>query len=138
MHTNAYYSVCVAEEHRKYLRFIWRNKVYQYTCLAQGLASAPRIFTKLLKPVFATLNRLGRHVIIGYIDDSLLLDSSVQECSDHVSETLALVESLGFVVNYEKSVLVASTKIIFLGNVIDSKLMIVFLTDERKLSILDA
>lgn len=127
----------MAEEHRKYLRFIWRNKVYQYTCHAQGLASAPRIFTKLLKPVFATLRRLG-HVIIGYIDDSLLFGSYVQECSDHVSETLALVESLGFVVNYEKYVLVPSTKIIFLGNVIVSKLMLVFLTDERKLSILDA
>lgn len=62
----------------------------------------------------------------------------MQECSDHVSETLALVESLGFVVNYEKSVLAPSTKITFLGNVIDSKLMIDFLTDERKLSILEA
>lgn len=62
----------------------------------------------------------------------------MQECSDHVSKTLARVESLGFVVNYEKSVLVPSTKIIFLGNVIDSKLMIVFFTDERKLSILEA
>ena len=51
---------------------------------------------------------------------------------------MALVESLGFVVNYEKSVLAPSTKITFLGNVIDSKLMIVFLTDERKLSILEA
>lgn len=51
---------------------------------------------------------------------------------------MALVESLGFVVNYEKSVLAPSTKITFLGNVIDSELMIVFLTDERKLSILEA
>lgn len=84
--------------------------------------------------MFATLRKLG-HVIIKYIDDSLLLESSVQ---DHVSETLALVESLGFVVNYEKSVLAPSTKITLLGNVIDSELMIVFLTDERKLSILEA
>ncbi|XP_062596107.1 uncharacterized protein LOC134257519 [Saccostrea cucullata] len=101
------------------------------------LASAPRLFTKLLKPVFATLRRLG-HVIIGYIDDSLLIGNCIKECLDHVSETLALVESLGFVVNYEKSVLTPSTKIIFLGNVIDSELMIVYLTEERKESILEA
>lgn len=60
------------------------------------------------------------------------IGSSVHECSDQVFESLALVEGIGFVVNYEKSVLVPSNKIIFLGNVIDSKLMIGFLTDERK------
>lgn len=60
------------------------------------------------------------------------IGSSVDECSDQVFESLALVEGIGFVVNYEKSVLVPSNKIIFLGNVIDSKLMIGFLTDERK------
>lgn len=56
----------------------------------------------------------------------------MHECSDQVFESLALVEGIGFVVNYEKSVLAPSNKIIFLGNVIDSKLMIGFLTDERK------
>lgn len=61
--SNAYYSVCVAEEHRKYLRFIWRNKVYQYTCLAHGLASAARILTKLLKPVLQHLEDLDKSLL---------------------------------------------------------------------------
>ena len=50
---DAYYSVSVAQEHRKYLRFIWRSNFYQYTCFPNGLSSAPRLFTKLMKPCYA-------------------------------------------------------------------------------------
>lgn len=54
---DAYYTVPVALEHQKYLKFTWRDKLYQYTCLTNGLASAPRIFTKLLKTVFKVLRQ---------------------------------------------------------------------------------
>ena len=47
---HAYYSVPVNEHDRRWLRFIWADKHYQFTCLPQGLTSAPRTFTKLLKP----------------------------------------------------------------------------------------
>jgi len=52
---DAYYSVPVNVNDRKYLRFIWKNQLFQYTCLPNGLSSAPRIFTKILKPVHASL-----------------------------------------------------------------------------------
>lgn len=48
---HAYYSVPVATEHQKFLRFQWKGKIYQYTCLPNGISSAPRLFTKLMKPV---------------------------------------------------------------------------------------
>ena len=47
---DAYYSVSVDTNHRKHLRFIWRNQLFQFTCPPNGLSSAPRIFTKLMKP----------------------------------------------------------------------------------------
>lgn len=47
---DAYYSVAISMDYRKYLSFRWRNKLYRFTCLPNGLASCPRIFTKLLKP----------------------------------------------------------------------------------------
>ena len=47
---DAYYSVSIDTNHRKYLRFIWKNQLFQFTCLPNGLSSAPRIFTKLMKP----------------------------------------------------------------------------------------
>ena len=47
---DAYYTVAIAEEHQKYLKFLFDidRKLYQYTCLPNGLSSAPCIFTKLL------------------------------------------------------------------------------------------
>jgi len=39
---HAYYLVNVDESHRKYLRFIWRKQLYEYTCLASGICSTPR------------------------------------------------------------------------------------------------
>ena len=54
---HAYYSIKVAEEQRKYLCFKWRGNLYHFTCLANGISEGPRLFTKLMKPVFATLRQ---------------------------------------------------------------------------------
>ena len=56
---DAYYSVPIDKEYQKFLRFSWRGKLVQFTCLPNGLSCASRLFTKILKPVDA-----------GYIDDS--------------------------------------------------------------------
>ena len=55
---DAYYSVAMALEHKKCLKFVWRNQLYAFTCHPMGLTSSPRIFTKILKPVFATLRAI--------------------------------------------------------------------------------
>ena len=34
---DAYYSVSVNKNHRKYLRFIWKHQLFQFTCLPNGL-----------------------------------------------------------------------------------------------------
>ena len=63
---DAYYTVPIHPSHQKYLKFCFDRAFYKYTCLPDGLASAPRIFTKLLKPVYATLRSMG-HLNSGYI-----------------------------------------------------------------------
>ena len=52
---DAYYSIPIAPEHQRFLKFIWKGVLYQFRCLPMGLTSSPRIFTKALKPVFAYL-----------------------------------------------------------------------------------
>ena len=37
---DAYYSVSIAGEHHKYLRFYWKGFLYQLTCMPNGLSSA--------------------------------------------------------------------------------------------------
>ena len=127
---HAYYSVPIAEEQQKLLRFQWKNEVFQYVCLPNGISSAPRLFTKLLKPVYSTLRQMG-HVNSAYIDDSYLSGESYDECDENVSETSELLEHVGFMINQEKSVLIPTTKLLFLGNWIDSINMIVTLPFEK-------
>ena len=91
---DAYYTVPIATEHQKYLKFMWRIKLYQYTCQPTGLASAPRIFTKLLKPVFNVLRQEG-YLSSSYIDDCYLQGASYGECYDNVQETVMLLRELG-------------------------------------------
>lgn len=114
---------------RKFLRFYWNGVKYQYTCLALGLASAPRIFTKLLKPVFSTLRKRG-HANVAYIDDSLLVRQQVS-----VLETTQLLDKMGLTINVEKSVFEPTKIIQFLGFVINSQLMTISLSDDRVMSI---
>ena len=51
---DAYYSVSIQKHHRKFLKFTWMDQLWQYKALPNGLTTAPRLFTKLLKPVLAT------------------------------------------------------------------------------------
>ena len=62
--TDAYYSCMVDKSDRTFLRFMWEGEKYQYTCLPNGLATTPRIFTKNMKPVFSTLRKQGHANLI--------------------------------------------------------------------------
>ena len=95
---NTYYSVYVKPEDRQWLRFFWKNLPFQFTCLPQGLTSAPRIFTKLLKPVLSHLGKLGI-IVICYIDDCIIIAASKDELINNVSFVLQLFDSVGLTIN---------------------------------------
>ena len=86
---DAYYSVPVLPEYQKYLRFQWKGQLFQYTCLPNGLSSAPRIFTKITKPIFSVLRRKG-HLNSSYTDDSLVIGDTLTECRENVMDTVEL------------------------------------------------
>lgn len=69
---DAYLAVTVDKHHRKYLRFEFRHKYYEFKRLPFGLSSAPYVFTKLMKPFLCYLRNKKIRVII-YIDDILIL-----------------------------------------------------------------
>lgn len=93
--SDAYYNVNITVSDRKFLRFIWKGTLYQYTCLPNGLSSAPRLFTKLLKPVYASLRSKG-YVSVAYIDDSYLQGETYEQCLQNIQETKEPFEQLGF------------------------------------------
>ena len=128
---DAYYSVPLQRQSRQFFRFLWRGQTYQFTCMPQGLASAPRIFTKLLKPALAHLRSLGFNIIC-YIDDCILFSPDKKELQKGVRAALSLFDSLGLTVNLKKSVLEPTTVIEYLGVIINSENMTVSLTDKKK------
>ena len=121
---DAYYSIPVHPDHRKYLMFEWEGQYYQFTCLLNGLSSAPRVFTKILKPVYSHLRSIG-HICMGQIDDSLLVAYSLGSCHKNIYDTVNLFTLLRFTIHPVKSVLEPTQTIQFIGFVIDSVAMTV-------------
>ena len=111
---DAYYSVPIDKDQRKFLAFNWKDKTYQYTCLPNGLSCAPRFFTKLTKVMFAGLRNKG-FISTSYIDDCLVFDDSFKACEANVEETAEMSVNAGLVVHPEKSVVIPMHKIVFLG-----------------------
>jgi len=127
---DAYYSVPINPQHRKFLRFECKRSLYEFTDLPDGLASAPRVFTNLRKPVYATLRSQG-YLVVGYIDDILLLAKAPHELSQVVAETVALLRSLGFTIHKSKCVTTPTQVAKFLGCLLNSKDMIISMIPEK-------
>ena len=133
---DAYYSIPMDESDQKYLKFIWRGQLYQYTCLPMGLACAPRKFVKLLKPVFAFLHARG-HISSGYLDDTYIQGDSYQSCMANVTETIELLTKLGFYVHIEKSVTTPCRIMEHLGFILNSENMTVSVTEGKYNKLID-
>ena len=108
-----------AKEDRKYLKFEWKGSYFQYTCLPNGLACAPRLFTKILKPVYSHIRSFG-HICMGHIDDSFLVGYDYTACNNNVKVTVDTFLKLGFVIHPEKSVFIPTQEIEFLGFLLNS------------------
>lgn len=86
---DAYYVVPIKNSDRKFLRFSFQGKLFEFTCLPFGLSTAPYTFTKLLKPVISYLRNLGYTSVI-YLDDVLLIENSEVKCKESVQITVEL------------------------------------------------
>ena len=133
---DAYLTVGVHPESQKFLRFVWLGQTYQFLALPFGLNTAPRIFTKLLKPVVAYLRTRNIRLLI-YLDDILIIGSSVQILREHTALVIELLQNLGFIINYERSLLTPTPVLEFLGFLINSKTMKFYLPQTKVAKVLD-
>ncbi len=116
---DAYFHIQVVQRHRKFLRFAFGGKAYQYKVLPFGLALAPRTFTKCMDAALAPLRFQGIHVL-NYLDDWLFLAHSRELVSRHRDIVLRHIHSLSLRMNAKKSVLFPSQRTVFLGVYLDS------------------
>ena len=99
-----------------------------FTCMPFGLSSAPRIFTKVMEPVIASARSEVIRLII-YLDDILIMALSTEESARHTNFVVFLLESLGFIINREKSCLQPQSHLTYLGFEIDTKCMTISVPD---------
>ncbi|KAJ8963910.1 hypothetical protein NQ317_008294 [Molorchus minor] len=110
---DAYFLITINPRCRKYLRFRFENNMYEFNCVPFGLSSAPFLYTKIMKPVVSSLREKG-FLSVSYLDDLLLIGDSYDKCRDNIKNTVNLLESLGFVINWKKSRLIPRTSCKFL------------------------
>lgn len=132
---DSYFLVPVHKDYRKYLRFSFRAKIFEFCALPFGLATAPYIFTKILRPVAAHLRERGFRSVI-YLDDFLLYGESYNNCVENIKATLELLDKLGFVWNSRKCKLIPAQERKFLGFLLNSSTMSIILPEDKRLATL--
>ena len=119
---------------RKYLRFCHRSQVFQFTSLPFGLATAPQVFTIIVKEVKLMALTRGLHQ---YLDDWLIRSQSQEEAQVNTQALVDLTQSLGWIINQEKSELQPTQVFSFLGYEYHLDLVLVKSTQERWLKLKD-
>ena len=128
--SDAYMTLPIEEESRNYLCFQFQDQMLQFCVLPFGLNDAPRAFTKTLKPPVGTLRSLGFKILV-YLNDIILAASTRELCIYQGQILIKTLENLGFVINLQKSNLVPSQVVLFLGFIVDSKKMSFSLPDSK-------
>ena len=122
---DAYLHVPIVKHHHRFLCF-WHNVLYQWKVLPFGLATAPRVFTSLMKPILFLCCCKGMHIVI-YLDDILVLVCSKWAGKRAHLFLCSLLVCLGLHINFSKSDLHLSESCTFLGLCWDTVPMLVSL-----------
>ena len=130
---NAFCLIPVRPQDWNLLGIKWHDQFYIDTCLPFGLRSAPLLFTQLADAIHWSLqhNHGVRHVL-HYLDDFFTAGSpGSTECSNNLQAMLSLCTTVNALVKSSKND-GASTRLTFLGIVIDTEGMTAGISPERK------
>ena len=88
--------------------------MFQFTYPPFGLATAPKVFTMIVKEVklMALMRELRLHQ---YLDDWLIKSHSQEEVQVNTQAMVDLTQSLGWIINQEKSKLKPTQVFSFMG-----------------------
>lgn len=119
---DAYFHVPIASAHRRFLRFAFQGRHYQFRVLPFGLSLSPRVFTRFVAAALAPLQAQGLK-ILPYLDDWLICAPSQQQAVRDTETVLSHLRLLGLRVNLPKSKLVPTQSTVFLGVALDTVVM---------------
>ncbi|XP_068238598.1 uncharacterized protein [Palaemon carinicauda] len=104
---NTYLQIPIHLSSRKYLRFIYKYKIYQFKVLCFYHVTAPQVFTKVFALVSAWAYRNGIR-LLRYLDNWLVLADLEVTLLHHRDMLLEFCLDLGILINLEKSSLLLS------------------------------
>uniref|UniRef100_A0A914YL49 Reverse transcriptase domain-containing protein n=1 Tax=Panagrolaimus superbus TaxID=310955 RepID=A0A914YL49_9BILA len=128
---DAYFGIPIAVEHRPYLAFRAFGKTYRFKALPFGLAPAPSVYTRVIKPVAAFFRARGILLIV-YLDDWFFLAKTKQKLLVDLGFVRATFMALGLMINESKSQLIPTRQIEFLGLQVDSSSMTLSVPAEKQ------
>ncbi|GJP82308.1 hypothetical protein CLOP_g12561 [Closterium sp. NIES-67] len=103
----------------KFSGFQFEGDYYSFISLPFGLATAPFVFTQLIKQLAKRWRASGVRVV-PYVDDLLFLCNSHSDARSTCAAVVKDLKAAGFVINGKKSHLHPSRQIAFLGQEIDA------------------
>lgn len=89
------------------------------------------LFIKLMKPIMHHLRSNGYLSVI-YLDDFLILGHSYEKCRTNMKNSISLLESLGILINYNKSSLIPQNICVYLGFEDNSINMTISIPDNKR------
>lgn len=126
---DAYFHIDIVPEHRKSLWFAVGDTHLQYKSLPFGINTAPRVLTKTMVVIAAYL-RLQGILIFPYIDDWLIVADSENQLERNLNVILHLLSNLGLQLNHNKSLLIPTQRVQFIGAILDTRLVKAFLPQD--------
>ena len=111
---DAYFHIPIHESCRHLLRFATNGRVFEYVALPFGLATAPRVFTRVASAPVATLHCRGLP-LNPYLDDWLLHNLERLLLGLSTQEAVRMLTSLGWIISIEKSILIPTQDMVFIG-----------------------
>ncbi|KAG0933929.1 hypothetical protein G6F57_006025 [Rhizopus arrhizus] len=120
--SDAFLHIALHPVSRQFLRLKWKNQVYQYCTTPFGLAPSPFVFTKVCRPILEYFRSQAFRVST-YLDDWILVASTKQLAIQQVQTVVALLQQLGWMVNFKKSVSTPTQQFEHLGFILNTNTM---------------
>ena len=116
---DAYFQIPIYLDSHPYLPFVLESQVFQFRVVCFSLSMAPQVFTRVFSLISEWAHQRGVH-FLRYLDNGLIVAESLPLLFHICDLVLQLFQGLGIVINWEKLDLQPTTRVQYLGMVIDT------------------
>jgi len=116
----AYYHIPLSAALSKLCCIRHQGVVYSFQALPLGLNVSPRVWTLILGFLLKTIKGDLSGCVLPYVDDLLGMAATKEQAQADILKVVNLLVDAGFRINWEKSILTPTQRIVHLGLIIDS------------------